>query len=96
MVGIQQYLVKPNVANSSDNFLSSEVLMEAPSITEELVKKSLPLEYVILQVSNFFFAFYLLKKILTLAVIISIIKKKMAASHTVNFFFSPSRKQDLP
>lgn len=53
MVGIQQYLVKPNVANSSDNFLSSEVLMEAPSITEELVKKSLPLEYVILQVSIF-------------------------------------------
>lgn len=50
VVGIQQYLVKPNVANTSDSFLSSEVLMET-SITEELVKKSLPLEYVILQVS---------------------------------------------
>ncbi|EEB16700.1 hypothetical protein Phum_PHUM433180 [Pediculus humanus corporis] len=49
VVGIQQYLVRPNVANTSDSFLSSEILVET-SITEELVRKSLSLEYVILQV----------------------------------------------
>lgn len=50
VVGIQQYLIRPNVANTNDNFLSSEILLE-PSITEELVRKSLSLDYVIFQVS---------------------------------------------
>ncbi|KAK6632900.1 hypothetical protein RUM43_012643 [Polyplax serrata] len=48
VVGIQQYLIRPNVANTNDNFLSSEILLE-PSITEELVRKSLSLDYVIFQ-----------------------------------------------
>lgn len=52
MVGVQQYVVKPSTADAAEGFLSAEVLLNN-SLTEDLVRKGLPLEVVITQVSAF-------------------------------------------
>lgn len=51
MVGVQQYLVKPTVADINENVLS-EQLVEESALTEELVKNAgQPLQSAILQVA---------------------------------------------
>lgn len=53
VVGVQQYVVKPSTADTAEGFLSAEVLLNN-SLTEDLVRKGLPLEVVITQVSAVF------------------------------------------
>ena len=48
---MQQYLVKPRIADINDNVLSEQVVSES-NLTEDLVKSGTPLEVVIQQVSS--------------------------------------------
>ena len=49
MVGLQQYLVKPRVADVNENVLSEELVTES-ALTEDLVKNGVALETAIQQV----------------------------------------------
>jgi len=49
VVGLQQYLVKPRVADVNENVLSEELVTES-ALTEDLVKNGVPLETAIQQV----------------------------------------------
>jgi hypothetical protein len=50
VVGLQQYLVKPRVADVNENVLSEELVTES-TLTEDLVKNGVALEIAIQQVS---------------------------------------------
>jgi hypothetical protein len=58
VVGLQQYLVKPRVADVNENVLSEQVLTES-TLTEDLVKSGVPLETAIQQVSLVFVVFFI-------------------------------------
>jgi hypothetical protein len=49
VVGLQQYLVKPRVADVNENVLSEQLVTES-ALTEDLVKNGVALETAILQV----------------------------------------------
>jgi hypothetical protein len=49
VVGLQQYLVKPRVADVNENVLSEQLVTES-SLTEDLVKNGVALETAIQQV----------------------------------------------
>lgn len=49
MVGLQQYLVKPRVADVNENVLSEELVTDS-ALTEDLVKNGVALETAIQQV----------------------------------------------
>ena len=51
VVGVQQYLVKPRVADINENVLSEQIVSES-TLTEDLVKSGMPLEAAIQQVSQ--------------------------------------------
>jgi hypothetical protein len=50
VVGLQQYLVKPRVADVNENVLSEQLVTES-ALTEDLVKNGVALETAIQQVS---------------------------------------------